>query len=92
MVSNPNRPFKQADIYVSLFCLFLLFSCSTKDQVVAEVNDKELTKKEAETLMDHLGYADAAREIESAVNADLLARADKKRSTTEIGDALLAQL
>jgi hypothetical protein len=56
LVSNPNRPFKQADIYVSLFCLFLLFSCSTKDQVVAEVNDKELTKKEAETLMDHLGY------------------------------------
>jgi hypothetical protein len=56
LVSNPNRSFKQADIYVSLFCLFLLFSCSTKDQVVAEVNDKELTKKEAETLMDHLGY------------------------------------
>jgi 3-isopropylmalate dehydrogenase len=43
-------------------------------------------------MMDHLGYADAAREIEAAVNADLLARADKKRSTTEIGDALLAQL
>ena len=32
------------------------------------------------------------REIEAAVNADLLVRADKKRSTTEIGDALLAQL
>jgi len=56
LVSNPNRPFKQADIYVSLFCLFLLLSCSTKDQVIAEVNDKELTKNEAETLMDHLGY------------------------------------
>jgi 3-isopropylmalate dehydrogenase len=39
-----------------------------------------------------LGFCDAAREIESAVNADLLARGDKKRSTTEIGDALLAQL
>ena len=56
MVNNRNRPFKQADFYVSLFCLFLLFSCSTKDQVIAEVNDKELTKKEAEMLMDHLGY------------------------------------
>jgi 3-isopropylmalate dehydrogenase len=43
-------------------------------------------------MMDHLGYADASREIEAAVNADLLARGDKKRSTTEIGDALLAQL
>jgi hypothetical protein len=56
LVSKPNRTIKQADIYVSLFCLFLLLSCSTKDQVIAEVNDKELTKKEAETLMDHLGY------------------------------------
>lgn len=43
-------------------------------------------------MMDHLGFVDAAREIEAAVNADLLVRADKKRSTTEIGDALLAQL
>jgi 3-isopropylmalate dehydrogenase len=39
-----------------------------------------------------MGLADAAREIEAAVSADLLARGDKKRSTTEIGDALLAQL
>jgi 3-isopropylmalate dehydrogenase len=43
-------------------------------------------------MMDHLGFGDAAREIEAAVNADLLVRGDKKRSTTEIGDALLAQL
>jgi 3-isopropylmalate dehydrogenase len=43
-------------------------------------------------MMDHLGYHDAAREIEAAVSADLLVRGDKKRSTTEIGDALLAQL
>jgi 3-isopropylmalate dehydrogenase len=43
-------------------------------------------------MFDHLGYADAAREIEAAVNADLLSRADKKRSTSEVGDALLALL
>jgi 3-isopropylmalate dehydrogenase len=43
-------------------------------------------------LMEHMGLAAAAREIEAAVNADLLTRGDKNRSTTEIGDALLAQL
>jgi 3-isopropylmalate dehydrogenase len=43
-------------------------------------------------LLEHLGFVEAAREIEAAVNADLLVRGDKKRSTTEIGDALLAQL
>ena len=43
-------------------------------------------------MLDHLGFPAAAQEIEAAVNADLLGRGDKKRSTTEIGDALLAQL
>jgi hypothetical protein len=54
--NNPNRPLKRADYFVSLFCLFLLFSCSSKNQVVAEVNDKALYKNEAEVLMEHLGY------------------------------------
>jgi len=56
------------------------------------LSDPTATVMSVAMMMDHLGYADAAREIEAAVNADLLARADKKRSTTEIGDALLAQL
>jgi 3-isopropylmalate dehydrogenase len=43
-------------------------------------------------LMEHMGLEDAAREIEAAVSADLLTRGDKKRSTTEVGDALVALL
>jgi 3-isopropylmalate dehydrogenase len=65
---------------------------SAPDIAGKNLADPTATVMSVAMMMDHLGYADAAREIESAVNADLLARADKKRSTTEIGDALLAQL
>ena len=43
-------------------------------------------------LLDYLGLNAAAREVERAVAPDLLNRGDKKRSTTEVGDALLALL
>ena len=43
-------------------------------------------------MLDHLGLSDAARDVEKAVAADLLSRGDKKRSTTEIGDALASAL
>lgn len=43
-------------------------------------------------LFDHLGLATAAREIEAAVAADLLSRGDAKRSTKEVGDAILKAL
>jgi 3-isopropylmalate dehydrogenase len=43
-------------------------------------------------MLDHLGYADAARDVERVVAADLATRGDKKRSTSEIGDALVAAL
>ena len=43
-------------------------------------------------MLDHLGYSDAARDVERAVAADLLTRGDKKRSTSEVGDALVAAL
>ena len=43
-------------------------------------------------LLDHLGLANAAREIEAAVAADLLSRGDAKRSTKEVGDAILKAL
>ena len=65
---------------------------SAPDIAGKNLADPTATVMSVAMMMDHLGYADAAREIEAAVNADLLARADKKRSTTEIGDALLAQL
>jgi 3-isopropylmalate dehydrogenase len=43
-------------------------------------------------LLDHLGLSDAAREVESAVAADLASRGDAKRSTKEVGDAILKAL
>jgi 3-isopropylmalate dehydrogenase len=39
-------------------------------------------------MLNHLGETKAAADVEAAVAADLLARGDKKRSTTDIGDAL----
>jgi 3-isopropylmalate dehydrogenase len=39
-------------------------------------------------MLNHLGEVKAAADVEAAVAADLLARGDKKRSTTQIGDAL----
>jgi 3-isopropylmalate dehydrogenase len=65
---------------------------SAPDIAGKNLADPTATVMSVAMMMDHLGFGDAAREIESAVNADLLARGDKKRSTTEIGDALLAQL
>jgi len=43
-------------------------------------------------LLEHLGHVDAAARVESAVAADLLERGSAPRSTSEVGDALLARL
>ena len=39
-------------------------------------------------MLNHLGQSQAASDVEKAVATDLLSRGKKKRSTTEIGDAL----
>jgi len=39
-------------------------------------------------MLNHLGQSQAASDVEKAVAADLLSRGEKKRSTTEIGEAL----
>jgi 3-isopropylmalate dehydrogenase len=43
-------------------------------------------------LLDHLGQAEAAAEVEAAVSGDLAERGDAARSTSEIGDALAARV
>ena len=43
-------------------------------------------------LLDHLGLSAAAREVEAAVASDLASRGDTKRSTREVGDAILKAL
>ena len=40
-------------------------------------------------MLNHLGQTQAANEVEEAVAKDLLNRGEKKRSTSEIGDALV---
>ena len=40
-------------------------------------------------MLNHLGQTQAAKDVENAVAQDLLNCGDKKRSTTEIGDALV---
>ena len=46
----------------------------------------------AALLLDHLGYATAARKIEAAVIADVAGRGTAARSTSAIGDAIAAAL
>ncbi|MDQ0820452.1 3-isopropylmalate dehydrogenase [Arthrobacter sp. V4I6] len=46
----------------------------------------------AALLLDHLGYAAAARKIEAAVVADVAGRGTAVRSTSAIGDAIAAAL
>ncbi len=41
-------------------------------------------------MLNHLGESKAANDVEAAVAKDLASRADKKRSTTEVGAALVA--
>jgi 3-isopropylmalate dehydrogenase len=43
-------------------------------------------------LLDHLGHPDAAARVEAAVAADLAERGDAARSTSEVGEALVARL
>jgi len=43
-------------------------------------------------LLDHLGLADAAARVTAAVSADLAAREGSARSTSAVGDAIVARL
>jgi 3-isopropylmalate dehydrogenase len=43
-------------------------------------------------MLDHLGMTQAARDVEAAVAQYLATRGSTQRSTTEVGDALLALL
>jgi 3-isopropylmalate dehydrogenase len=56
------------------------------------IADPTATIMSVALMLDHLGLHAAASDVEAAVARDLASRGDKKRSTVEIGDALLAQL
>ena len=65
---------------------------SAPDIAGKNLADPTATVMSVAMMLDHLGLNEAAREVEKAVAADLLARGDNKRSTTEIGDALASAL
>ena len=66
MVNKENNLRRQAVsiIRYSLFCVCasLLFSCGDTEEVVAKVDDKELTASESELLMEHMGYDPSDKE------------------------------
>jgi len=80
---NPTREFPS---------MFEPVHGSAPDIAGKNLADPTATVMSVAMLLEHMGLDEAAREIEVAVSADLLARGDKKRSTTEIGDALVALL
>ncbi len=65
---------------------------SAPDIAGKNIADPTATVMSVAMMLDHLGFSDAARDIERAVASDLLSRGDKKRSTTEVGAALVAGL
>ena len=80
---NPTREFPS---------MFEPVHGSAPDIAGKNLADPTATVMSVAMLLEHMGLDEAARELEVAVSADLLARGDKKRSTTEVGDALVALL
>jgi 3-isopropylmalate dehydrogenase len=65
---------------------------SAPDIAGKNLADPTATVMSVAMMLDHLGMSQAARDVEQAVAKDLASRGSAKRSTTEVGDALLALL
>jgi 3-isopropylmalate dehydrogenase len=63
---------------------------SAPDIAGKNLADPTATVLSISMMLNHLGEVKAANDVESAVARDLASRSDKKRSTTEIGQALVA--
>jgi 3-isopropylmalate dehydrogenase len=80
---NPERTFPS---------MFEPVHGSAPDIAGKGVADPTATILSVAMLRDHLGFGGAARRLEAAVAADLAGRGTAKRSTAEVGDAIIAQL
>ncbi len=80
---NPTREFPS---------MFEPVHGSAPDIAGKNIADPTATVMSVAMMLDHLGFSEAARDVERVVAADLLSRGDKKRSTTQVGDALVAAL
>lgn len=56
------------------------------------IADPTATISSMALLLDHLGRREDAARIEAAVDADIAGRGASRRSTTEVGDAIVARL
>jgi 3-isopropylmalate dehydrogenase len=65
---------------------------SAPDIAGKNLADPTATVMSVAMMLDHLGFSDAARDVERVVAADLATRGDAKRSTTQVGDALASAL
>ena len=65
---------------------------SAPDIAGKNLADPTATVLSVAMMLNHLGQSQAASDVEAAVAKDLASRGDKKRSTTEIGDALIKAL
>ena len=72
---------------------------SAPDIAGKQIADPIATIASVALLLDHLGFADEARKVEAAIDADMAARAEAaaagtplQRSTSEVGDAIAALL
>jgi 3-isopropylmalate dehydrogenase len=65
---------------------------SAPDIAGKNLADPTATVLSVAMMLNHLGQSQAASDVEAAVAKDLVSRGDKKRSTTEIGDALVKAL
>ena len=65
---------------------------SAPDIAGKNIADPTATVMSVAMMLEHLGLNDAARDVQRVVAADLASRGDKKRSTSEVGDALVAAL
>ncbi len=80
---NPTREFPS---------MFEPVHGSAPDIAGKNIADPTATVMSIAMMLEHLGFNEAARDVERAVAADLASRGDKKRTTTEVGDALVAGL
>ena len=65
---------------------------SAPDIAGKNIADPTATVMSVAMMLEHLGLNDAAHDVQRAVAADLESRGDNKRSTSEVGDALVAAL
>lgn len=78
---NPDRDFPS---------MFEPVHGSAPDIAGQQLADPTAAILSAALLLAHLGHEDAAAKVTAAVTADLAARGDSKRSTTQVGDAIAA--